>query len=168
MIAAGTGFSPFRGFLQERKVLIQQHKKNNSNESIGKSFLFFGCRSPNHGFIYKDEIEELTKEGYLTNYFTAFSRHGDSSGSKVQVEEAKKKKMYVQERLWENRELVWQLFHQEKAIVYICGSANRMAKDVYATWVTIIQQVGKMSSKEAEVYLRQAEADRRYLEDIWN
>ena len=47
-VAAGTGFAPFRGYLQEKVHLM----KNNVQTPIVT--LFFGCKHENGDFIYKD------------------------------------------------------------------------------------------------------------------
>ena len=47
MIGAGTGVAPFRGFLQQRKCLINNLQKHETGElkNIGKTWLIFGCRN---------------------------------------------------------------------------------------------------------------------------
>lgn len=49
MIGPGTGVAPFRAFVQERAA---QAKKG---EIVGKTILFFGCRSKNQDFLYASE-----------------------------------------------------------------------------------------------------------------
>lgn len=54
----------------------------------------------------------------------------------MQVQE---KKVYVQDRLRENGELVWQLL-QEGAHFYVCGDAAHMAGAVEEALLHIIEQ----------------------------
>jgi len=69
--------------------------------------LFYGCRHPDKDFIYKDELDEYSREGVLTHLHTAFSR-------------LQTNKVYVQDRIWEQRQEIWELI-QKGANIYICG-----------------------------------------------
>jgi NADPH-ferrihemoprotein reductase len=51
MVGPGTGVAPFRAFVQERA----QQAKN--GENVGKTILFFGCRSKTADFMYEKEWE---------------------------------------------------------------------------------------------------------------
>lgn len=147
MVAAGTGLSPFRGFLQER--LAQQKK----GMQPGPSLLFFGCRHPQADFIYEAELESYTKAG-LTSIYPAFSRL-DSQ-----------KKQYVQHAILEQKDVVWQ-FLQNGAVVYVCGDASRMVPDVRASFIQLAQAKAGMDEQQATAWLNDLEKQQRYLVDIW-
>lgn len=51
MVGAGTGVAPFRAFVRERAHLAK------SGETIGRTLLFFGCRTSTQDFIYRKEWE---------------------------------------------------------------------------------------------------------------
>lgn len=147
MIGPGTGLAPFRGFLQERAALKEQ------GQPIGRSLLFFGCRHPEQDFIYEAELNAYVAQG-VTELFTAFSRVEGQP------------KVYVQQRLREQQEAVWQLL-QEGAVVYVCGDASRMAPDVRQTFADIFQNKTGGTAGEAETWLTELAAGERYLLDVW-
>lgn len=70
--------------------------------------LFFGCRRQSHDFIYRDEIEGYSRNGLLTELHAAFSRDQDE-------------KVYVQHKLWDCRQRIWELIVEKAASIYVCG-----------------------------------------------
>lgn len=147
MVAAGTGLAPFRGFLQSRMVLLQ-HKA-----VLGPALLFFGCRHPESDFLYKEELTEYEMAGVVRLY-TAFSRLDPQ------------KKVFVQEKLLEHKDEIWQLL-QDGAVVYVCGDAATMVPDVRKTFLTLAQEKGAMSAQDAGSWLDGLVKNNRYLVDIW-
>lgn len=101
MIGPGTGFAPFRGFLQEREYLKSQGRE------LGPTVLFFGCRHKSEDYIYQEQLEKWHSEGIITELHVAFSRDQE-------------KKVYVQHLLQQNRLKMWNLL-KEGAHVYVCG-----------------------------------------------
>ncbi len=146
MVGPGTGLAPYRGFLQERAALKQQGRE------IGRSLLFFGCRHPQQDFIYEQELNAFVEQG-ITELVTAFSRLAE-------------KKVYVQDKIWEQRDSVWQLL-QGGAVIYVCGDASKMAPDVRKTFAVIYQEKTGKSAEEAEQWLNELMAEKRYLVDVW-
>ncbi len=76
---AGTGHAPFRGFVQERRFLLEQQKSASSSSSsaqplLAEAHLFFGCRRRDLDWIYRDEMEAAAKDGVVTSLELAFSR----------------------------------------------------------------------------------------------
>ncbi len=53
MIGAGSGVAPFRGFVQDRVAQVARV----GVAGLGKMMLFFGCRHPEHDFLYQGEWE---------------------------------------------------------------------------------------------------------------
>jgi cytochrome P450 / NADPH-cytochrome P450 reductase len=147
MVGPGTGFAPFRGFLQERAALKER------GVPIGESLLFFGCRDPGQDFIYQDELVAFEAAG-ITRLHAAFSRLPGQP------------KTYVQQAIAEQREEVWRLL-QQGAAIYVCGDANRMAPDVRRAFATIFQQQTGTTEVDAQAWLTGLMATNRYLEDIW-
>ncbi len=142
MIGPGTGVAPYRAFLQERKI----------EGSPGKNWLFFGDRNRKFDFLYRDFWEQAVAEGHL-KLSVAFSR--DQS-----------EKTYVQDRMREEGAEFWKWL-TEDAVVYVCGDAKRMAKDVDDALREIIREHGNMSEEKAKDYVREMKAKKRYLRDVY-
>lgn len=143
MIGPGTGIAPFRGFLQEREATGAQ----------GKAWLFFGDRHRATDFLYEDEIRGWLDRGILHRLDTAFSRD--------QAE-----KIYVQHRMEENAAELWRWI-EEGACIYVCGDAERMAKDVDAVLHRIAGREGGKSPEEAAAYIEEMKSTKRYRKDVY-
>jgi cytochrome P450/NADPH-cytochrome P450 reductase len=147
MVGPGTGFAPFRGFLQERAVLRARGR------AAGPAALFFGCRHPKQDFIYEDELRAFAEQG-VAQVFACFSRVADEP------------KTYVQDQIRQQRALVWKLI-QEGAVVYVCGDASRMAPDVRRAFTTMYREETGVDDRAAETWLDALTAEGRYLVDVW-
>ena len=143
MIGPGTGVAPFRAFMQEREA----------RDANGDNWMFFGDQTFTQDFLYQVEWQNYLKSGLLTRMDVAFSRD--------QAE-----KVYVQDRLKEQASDVF-AWLERGAHLYICGDANRMAKDVHQTLVEIIQEHGKLSAEQAEDYLKSLRSNKRYQKDVY-
>jgi sulfite reductase (NADPH) flavoprotein alpha-component len=75
-------------------------------------------------------------------------------------------KVYVQDRLKEKASEVF-AWLERGAHLYICGDANRMAKDVHNTLLEIIAEHGKLSTEQAEDYLKSLRSNKRYQKDVY-
>lgn len=142
MVGPGTGVAPFRAFIQER---IHRGSK-------GLNWLFFGERNQATDFLYEEEWGSFVKEGHL-KLDLAFSRDQEE-------------KIYVQTRMYENANLLWQLLEQG-AIFYVCGDAKHMAKDVEAMLSMIVSEQGDLDKEEAKAYIKHLKATKRYLTDVY-
>ena len=143
MIGPGTGVAPFRAFMQEREA----------RDAGGDNWMFFGDQTFTQDFLYQTEWQNYLKSGLLTRMDVAFSRD--------QAE-----KIYVQDRLKEQAAEVFSWL-ERGAHLYICGDANRMAKDVHQTLNEIIQEHGKLTAEQAEDYLKSLRSNKRYQKDVY-
>lgn len=168
MVGPGTGLAPFRGFLQERQVLMRAPAaapalkgaghvngtlSTSSGSRLGEAMLFFGCRDRRADYIYEEELKAFVAEGVIDELHVAFSRE-------------KKEKEYVQHLMLTHMRRVWALIKKGGA-VYVCGDAKRMAKDVNRTLHTIAMSCGGMSGTQAEKFFADMHAAGRYLQDVW-
>ena len=143
MVGPGTGIAPFRAFLEERA----------ETESKGDSWLFFGDQCYNEDFLYQLELQDYLKSKQLSKLDLAFSRD-------------QPEKIYVQHKMQEAAAELWSWL-EKGAHFYVCGDASRMAKDVHSTLVEIISPHGKLSSEDAENYLKTMKKDKRYQRDVY-
>ncbi len=125
MIGAGTGIAPYRGFLQEREA----------TNAAGNSWLIFGHRHFLYDFLYQLEIQDWLKSGVLSRL--------DLASSRDQPE-----KRYVQHVLWEQRETLRRQL-ADGAVLYLCGDAKHMARDVDATLISILGEGRDAASGQA-------------------
>lgn len=133
MIGAGTGIAPYRAFLQHREAGGQ----------CGAAWLIFGHRHFLHDFLYQLEIQEWLKSGVLTDLDLAFSRD-------------QPERRYVQHVLRQSADKLNAMI-ADGAIIYLCGNAGAMARDVEATLSEII------GADE----LRTLNSTRRYRKDVY-
>ncbi|WP_091970222.1 diflavin oxidoreductase [Methylobacterium gossipiicola] len=143
MVGPGTGVAPFRAFVQERRAV----------EAPGRSWLFFGDRHFTHDFLYQLEWQDALEDGSLTKIDVAFSRD-------------QPEKIYVQDRIDHHaRELVAWL--DGGAHFYVCGDANRMAKDVRNAVVRAYQTAKALSPADAEAAVAALERAHLYQQDVY-
>ena len=143
MVGPGTGIAPFRGFLQERRALGH----------AGRNWLFFGEQHRSDNFYYRDELEDMARDGLLNRLDLAFSR--DQAD-----------KVYVQDRMREHGAEVWRWL-DDGAHFYVCGDATRMAKDVDAALTTIIETHGGMSHERRTTSSASWRPQKRYVRDVY-
>lgn len=148
MVAAGTGLAPFRGFLDERRRLLQIGKP------VGEMVLFFGCRHPNEDYIYRAELEEMERafDGKL-RIVTAFSRMQDEP------------RFYVQDRITQFGGEIARLLDDD-ATLYICGRAA-MARDVEKAVEGIMKVEKGWAAEELDGWTKAVKRRRKWQEDVW-
>jgi NADPH-dependent sulfite reductase flavoprotein alpha-component len=143
MIGPGTGIAPFRGFLQERRALGH----------TGPNWLFFGEQHAETDYYYRDEIERMHADGLLTELDLAFSRD-------------QRDKVYVQHLMRKRGAQLWRWL-QDGAQLYVCGTADPMAKDVDRALCEIAAEHGSLDPDAATAYVQSLSADKRYHRDVY-
>ncbi|HFL5520084.1 TPA: NADPH-dependent assimilatory sulfite reductase flavoprotein subunit [Salmonella bongori] len=143
MIGPGTGIAPFRAFMQQRAA----------DDVPGKNWLFFGNPHFTEDFLYQVEWQRYVKEGVLSRIDLAWSRD-------------QKEKIYVQDKLREQGAELWRWIN-DGAHIYVCGDANRMAKDVEQVLLEVIAEFGGMDLESADEYLSELRVERRYQRDVY-
>ncbi|HEY0263300.1 MAG TPA: oxidoreductase [Granulicella sp.] len=143
MIGPGTGIAPFRSFLEERQAL----------GSKGDNWLFFGEQREQLDYLYRDQLQAMHKDGFLTRLDTAFSRD-------------QARKIYVQDRMQENADELY-AWLERGAFFYVCGDATRMAKDVETALLDVIAKGSNGTLEHANEYLANMKKQKRYQRDVY-
>ncbi|MEY8771538.1 NADPH-dependent assimilatory sulfite reductase flavoprotein subunit [Erwinia sp. ACCC 02193] len=143
MIGPGTGIAPFRAFMQQR----------DNDGAEGKNWLFFGNPHFTEDFLYQVEWQRYVKDGLLTNIDLAWSRD-------------QQQKVYVQDKIRAKGAEVWRWI-QQGAHIYVCGDANRMAKDVEQALLEVVAEHGGMDTESADEFLSELRIERRYQRDVY-
>jgi sulfite reductase (NADPH) flavoprotein alpha-component len=143
MIGPGTGIAPFRAFLHERMA----------TKAPGRNWLFFGHQRHDYDFFYEDELAGMKAAGVLTRLSLAWSRDGEE-------------KFYVQDRMLQVGRELWSWI-ADGAHVYVCGDAQRMAKDVERALIDIVAAHGARSTNEAVAFIAEMKKAGRYQMDVY-
>jgi len=143
MVGPGTGVAPFRAFLHERMA----------TKASGRNWLFYGHQKRDYDFFYEDEFAGMKSTGLLTRLSLAWSRDGNE-------------KFYVQNRMAEVGRDLWSWI-ADGAHIYVCGDAQRMAKDVERALVEIVATHGARSTNEAVAFVADLKKRGRYQTDVY-
>lgn len=148
MLATGTGVAPFRAFMR------RAFAENNADYDFkGTMWLFLGVPTSST-LLYQEEFEEM-KANYPEQVRL------DYAISREQTD-AEGNKMYLQTRMKEYEEELYELFQKDNTYVYMCGlkgmesgiddfMSARFAKDGM-DWVKYRKQMKKDKRWEVEVY----------------
>jgi len=148
MICAGTGIAPFRGFIHERAFAKERGNK------LGETVLFYGVQNK-LVCAYMDELLYMQNQGVLTKLFMAYSRENGQP------------KKYVQNVISENGEYIWDLVSNKQATIYVCGNATTLGKGIREAFLSLAQNIGKLTADNAQQFLNQCLESSQYVEDVW-
>jgi sulfite reductase (NADPH) flavoprotein alpha-component len=143
MIGPGTGVAPFRAFLHERMA----------TKAPGRNWLFFGHQKRDFDFFYENEFSGMKNAGVLTRLSLAWSRDGEE-------------KFYVQDRMLQVGRELWSWI-ADGAHIYVCGDAQRMAKDVERALIDIVAAHGARPINEAVAFVAEMKKAGRYQTDVY-
>jgi NADPH-ferrihemoprotein reductase len=153
MIGPGTGYAPFRGFIQERAALAK------SGKLLGPAHLFFGCRDESKDHIYQTEMADAAALNNLSSLNIAYSRA--TSGQKL----------YVQDKLMSSAKVMYDIMKGKvggnEGTIYVCGDAKGMARDVHRAIHSILMSEGEYAAHEAEEIVKRLADNGRYHKDVW-
>lgn len=148
MLATGTGIAPFRGFLW--RMFFEKHADYKFN---GLAWLFLGVPTSS-SLLYVEEYEKMKKIAPDNfRYDLAISREQANS---------KGEKMYIQTRMAEYADELWELLKKDNTYVYMCGlrgmekgiddiMTSLAARDGY-DWLQYKKDLKKKEQWNVEVY----------------
>jgi len=111
MMATGTGIAPFRAYLQ-RMFDEKERQANPDYQFRGFAWLIFGIPvTPN--ILYKEDLESIQSQ-YPDNFRLTYALSREQKN-------AEGGKMYIQNRVAEQADELWQLIQEPKTHTYICG-----------------------------------------------
>ncbi|TKA81944.1 hypothetical protein B0A55_01932 [Friedmanniomyces simplex] len=156
MIGPGTGVAPMRAMIYQRLAWARERGLRPGGQCLEGDVLVFGCRGGSVDYFFEAEWRELGEKEGLT-VLTAFSRDNEYP------------RAYVQDKLREASERVYELLMRKKGKVYVCGSSGNMPKGVREALVDVLVEQGGdgMGREEAEVYVDGMEKEGRYKQETW-
>lgn len=153
LVGPGTGCAPFRGFIEERAL----QSRTNSTAPI---IFFFGCWNEDGDFLYRDFwLSHSQNKGVLSEakgggFYVAFSRD-------------QPQKVYVQHKMREQSQRIWNLL-AEGAAVYIAGSSTKMPADVTSAFEEIVSYENEVSAEDAVRWIRALEKCGKFHIEAWS
>jgi cytochrome P450 / NADPH-cytochrome P450 reductase len=147
LIGPGTGFAPFRGFLQERERQQQQ------GVATGPIHLFYGLKHPDHDWLCRDEMARWEASGLITLHL-------------AQSAVADYPHRYVQHAIGAASDTIWPLI-AANAQIYVCGDGRNMAPAVREALIDMAEAKTGQSRDAASDWLESLIDAGRYHQDVY-
>ena len=151
MLATGTGIAPMRAYLR-RMFEPSEREKNNWNFK-GKAWLFMGApKSAN--LLYEEDLQR-----YLQNYPDNFKY---TKAISREQQNTKGGRMYIQDRVLESANELFNMIEDEKTHIYLCGlkgmepgideAMTKAAEEKGLNWAELRPQLRKAGRWHVETY----------------
>ncbi|KAI7891598.1 uncharacterized protein EV154DRAFT_563096 [Mucor mucedo] len=163
LVGPGTGIAPFIGFLEHRQTQrkirtsmggIGHQPKEKIRAAFGPIHVYYGFRDHRKDFLFENELKEFEKDGTITRLAIAESRKEDT-------------KVYVQDLIKRDSDMLYDLIVNKDAAIYICGDAKGMAKGVQDALADMLVQHQNVDLLEANKILIGWIGEKKYLRDLW-
>ncbi len=150
MVGLGTGIAPFRAMVEDREVARLR------GETVGPMALFFGARYRATDYTYGDEFDEYHSggKGVIDVLSLAFSRDQEH-------------KIYVQNRIDEHPEEVYDYLWKKKGYFYLCGPAGNVPPSVRKAVINAFVKCGGHTAEEADKMVTEMQIEGRYNIEAW-
>ena len=151
MLATGTGIAPMRAYL--RRMFEPTEKEKNNWNFKGKAWLFMGApKSAN--LLYEEDLQRyLTDNPENFKYTKAISREQQNT---------KGGRMYIQDRVLESANELFNMIEDEKTHIYLCGlkgmepgideAMTKAAEEKGLNWSELRPQLKKAGRWHVETY----------------
>ena len=151
MLATGTGIAPMRAYL--RRMFEATEKEKNKWNFKGKAWLFMGApKSAN--LLYEEDLQRyLTDNPDNFKYTKAISREQQNT---------KGGRMYIQDRVLESANELFNMIEDEKTHIYLCGlkgmepgideAMTKAAQEKGLNWSDLRPQLKKAGRWHVETY----------------
>jgi ferredoxin--NADP+ reductase len=111
MLATGTGIAPFRAYLW-RMFKEAERQKNTDYQFKGLAWLIFGVPYTGN-ILYKEELEQM-QDQYAENFKLTYAISREQQN-------AEGGRMYIQHRVAEHADDLWELMQKPNTHTYMCG-----------------------------------------------
>lgn len=148
MMATGTGIAPFRAFLW--RMFKEKHE---DYKFKGLAWLIFGIPT-SANILYKEDLEKLQAE-FPENFRLTYAISREQTNSEGG-------RMYIQHRVAEHADEIWQLLQKDNTHSYMCGlrgmeggideALTIAAQKENATWSDYQKQLKKSERWHVETY----------------
>ena len=151
MLATGTGIAPMRAYL--RRMFEPTEKEKNKWNFKGKAWLFMGApKSAN--LLYEEDLQRYLAENPDNfKYTKAISREQQNT---------KGGRMYIQDRVLESANELFNMIEDEKTHIYLCGlkgmepgideAMTKAAEEKGLNWSELRPQLKKAGRWHVETY----------------
>ena len=151
MLATGTGIAPMRAYL--RRMFEATEKEKNSWNFKGKAWLFMGApKSAN--LLYEEDLQR-----YLSDYPDNFKY---TKAISREQQNTKGGRMYIQDRVLESANELFNMIEDEKTHIYLCGlkgmepgideAMTKAAEEKGLNWSELRPQLKKAGRWHVETY----------------
>ena len=151
MLATGTGIAPMRAYL--RRMFEATEKEKNKWNFKGKAWLFMGApKSAN--LLYEEDLQR-----YLENYPDNFKY---TKAISREQQNTKGGRMYIQDRVLESANEIFNMIEDEKTHIYLCGlkgmepgideAMTKAAEEKGLYWAELRPQLKKAGRWHVETY----------------
>jgi ferredoxin--NADP+ reductase len=150
MLATGTGIAPFRAFLWR---MFKEREQNPEYQFKGLAWLIFGIPK-SENILYKEDLEQLAAE-FPDNFRLTYAISREQQN-------AEGGRMYIQHRVAENAEELWNLMQSSKTHTYMCGlkgmepgiedALTNLAEQNGMQWTDFQRQMKKEHRWHVETY----------------